>query len=256
MYNSTAHLYDRIAAMTIPYETSDLLNELLTAQGISPPANLADLGCGTGVLSMLMADKGWFIYGVEQSEAMLEEATVKLNALSKPIQEKLRFVQGDITNFKVEDDIKIDAAICMHNTVNHLFNDTDLERLACSVYRALGPKGILIFDSDTEKTFVDYFNHDEVVVWDNGKELVSRRCSYNQETCIASHVATVKRYNADQTLETISEEAMTLRYYRESDILECFQSAGFELLNLTPFNPSPEVYAGFIPKGLWVFRKP
>lgn len=44
----------------------------------APPADVLDLGCGTGSLSLLAAEQGHRVTGVDLSEAMIERARVKL----------------------------------------------------------------------------------------------------------------------------------------------------------------------------------
>ena len=42
-----------------------------------PPARVADLGCGTGTLSLLLAEEGYAVTGVDFSPAMVERARAK-----------------------------------------------------------------------------------------------------------------------------------------------------------------------------------
>ncbi|MBM7784388.1 class I SAM-dependent methyltransferase [Tenggerimyces flavus] len=62
----------------------DLLAELLP----TPPAKLADLGCGTGTLSVLLAEEGYDVVGVDQAPNMIDFAVRKAKAagLNVPFQ--------------------------------------------------------------------------------------------------------------------------------------------------------------------------
>ena len=51
--------------------------ELLTAHLPAPPARIADLGCGTGTLSVLLADAGYAVDGVDFSPEMVTRARDK-----------------------------------------------------------------------------------------------------------------------------------------------------------------------------------
>jgi SAM-dependent methyltransferase len=51
--------------------------ELLTAHLPAPPARIADLGCGTGTLSVLLADAGYAVDGVDFSPEMVTRARAK-----------------------------------------------------------------------------------------------------------------------------------------------------------------------------------
>lgn len=50
---------------------------LLSAHLPPPPARVADLGCGTGTLSLLLAESGYTVDGVDLSAGMLERAHAK-----------------------------------------------------------------------------------------------------------------------------------------------------------------------------------
>jgi 2-polyprenyl-3-methyl-5-hydroxy-6-metoxy-1,4-benzoquinol methylase len=64
-----------------------LLREHLPAA----PARVADLGCGTGTLSVLLAEDGHEVHGVDLAEAMLAAARAKASAAGVPAT----FAQGD-----------------------------------------------------------------------------------------------------------------------------------------------------------------
>jgi SAM-dependent methyltransferase len=51
----------------------DVLEPVMPA----PPARVADIGCGTGSLSVLLAERGHVVLGVDLSPRMLERARVK-----------------------------------------------------------------------------------------------------------------------------------------------------------------------------------
>lgn len=59
-----------------------LLAELLPL----PPARVADLGCGTGSLSVLLAQDGHHVVGVDRSSAMLEHAAAKAGAAGVSVE--------------------------------------------------------------------------------------------------------------------------------------------------------------------------
>ena len=71
----------------------DAWRRLLRAVLPPPPARVADLGCGTGTLSVLLADEGHRVDGVDLSHRMLERAEAKAEGRSG-----LRFVHGDASH--------------------------------------------------------------------------------------------------------------------------------------------------------------
>jgi ubiquinone/menaquinone biosynthesis C-methylase UbiE len=58
-------------------EVRDAWRRLLRAHLPEPPARVADLGCGTGTLSVLLADEGYAVDGVDFSPEMVDAAREK-----------------------------------------------------------------------------------------------------------------------------------------------------------------------------------
>ncbi len=56
------------------------------------PARVADLGCGTGTLSVLLAEEGYDVTGVDLAPAMIERARAKASRLPSS---SVRFAVGD-----------------------------------------------------------------------------------------------------------------------------------------------------------------
>ncbi|WP_432476535.1 class I SAM-dependent methyltransferase [Nocardioides sp. GXQ0305] len=57
--------------------------ELLIGALPPPPCRVADLGCGTGTLSLLLAEEGHTVTGVDFSPAMVERARVKAGGVAE-----------------------------------------------------------------------------------------------------------------------------------------------------------------------------
>jgi SAM-dependent methyltransferase len=73
-----------------------------------PPARVADLGCGTGTLSALLADEGFDVIGVDFSPEMLTRAVVKGAGRAG-----LGFVRGDAAAPPLEA-AAYDVVLCRH----------------------------------------------------------------------------------------------------------------------------------------------
>jgi trans-aconitate 2-methyltransferase len=70
--------------------------ELLQRVPASAPALVADLGCGTGDLTLALAER-WpsaRVYGVDSSESMMDEA------LQRSVPERVRFVRADLARWE------------------------------------------------------------------------------------------------------------------------------------------------------------
>ncbi len=82
--------------------------ELLLSHLPSPPARVADLGCGTGSLSVLLADEGYAVDGVDFSAAMVELAVSKADGRAGT-----SFVVGDAADPPL-DRAAYDVVLCRH----------------------------------------------------------------------------------------------------------------------------------------------
>lgn len=257
MYNTTAFLYELNGAA---FEEPDkVCNDILGIFGrhwLEPPGTVADLGAGTGLMSVQFATAGWDVYGVEISRAMIAVAQTKFATLPDKTRHRIVWTHGDITDFVPPEGMRFNAAVCLCNTINHLVTWPEVEGFVRSAFRAIKPGGLLVLDSDVMETFRTFFDHRPVVVWDDGNYRMTRACTLDPETGLANHVATLEKYDAGG-LQLLSEEVMQLRYYSEPDLQAAFLAGGFELHETRPFNPFRNLYGDYFnPKLLWVLKKP
>ena len=88
-------------------DTRAAWRELLLRHLPRPPARVADLGCGTGSLSVLLADEGFVVDGVDFSAAMVERAIVKAAGRGE-----VSFMVGDAADPPLPDGY--DVVLCRH----------------------------------------------------------------------------------------------------------------------------------------------
>jgi ubiquinone/menaquinone biosynthesis C-methylase UbiE len=88
--------------------TREAWRDLLRRQLPEPPARVADLGCGTGTLSVLLADEGYAVDGVDFSPRMVARARAK--AGDRP---GVGFVVADAGEPPLSDHT-YDAVLCRH----------------------------------------------------------------------------------------------------------------------------------------------
>ena len=82
--------------------------ELLLDALPEPPARIADLGCGTGTLSVLLAESGYAVDGVDFSARMIELAERKASGL-----DDVRFIQADAFDPPLAE-ATYDVVLCRH----------------------------------------------------------------------------------------------------------------------------------------------
>lgn len=82
--------------------------ELLTSRLPEPPARVADLGCGTGTLSVLLGEAGFEVDGIDFSPRMIERARRKAAGRSG-----LRFIEADAFDPPLRE-TSYDVVLCRH----------------------------------------------------------------------------------------------------------------------------------------------
>ncbi len=103
-----------------------------------------ELGCGTGRILVPIAAAGCHIVGLDFSPFMLEQCRAKLEAQPKEVQDRVRLVQGDMTNFDLGEIFHL-ITIPFRPFQHLLHVDEQLACLRC-VHQHLAPTGKLVLD--------------------------------------------------------------------------------------------------------------
>ena len=99
-----------------------------------------ELGCGTGRLTVPIAEAGVSIVGVDFSASMLESARAKARSAGAAIE----FIQGDMRSFELDETFS--AVFIPGNSLLHMITLEDLQQCFAAVRRHLDKSGRLVFD--------------------------------------------------------------------------------------------------------------
>jgi SAM-dependent methyltransferase len=103
-----------------------------------------ELGCGTGRITMALAEAGKRITGLDLSERMLERAVKKRAGLRVEARERVHLVQGDMAHFDLGEKFRL--VIIPFRPFQHLLEvQQQMDCLDC-VRKHLAPGGRLILD--------------------------------------------------------------------------------------------------------------
>ncbi|HYN65665.1 MAG TPA: class I SAM-dependent methyltransferase [Ornithinibacter sp.] len=83
--------------------------------GVLPPApaGVVDLGCGTGTLSLLLAEQGYAVDGLDFSPAMVRLASAKVGAAPAEVRDLVTVRQGDASDPGLAP-ASVDVVLCRH----------------------------------------------------------------------------------------------------------------------------------------------
>lgn len=96
--------------------------ELVLSVAPEPPAVAVDLGCGTGPLSLLLAEAGLTVHGLDLSPAMVGVATAKARAAGPAVEALVDLRVGDAADPPYERG-SVDLLVARH--VLWVFDDPD-----------------------------------------------------------------------------------------------------------------------------------
>ena len=118
-YEGFAYVYDTFMD-NVPYEEwAEYVTGILEEYGITDGLVL-DLGCGTGSMTELLAEKGYDMIGVDLSADMLEIAMDKRSRKGLDIL----YLQQDMREFELYGTVR--AIVCICDSINYLESEEDL----------------------------------------------------------------------------------------------------------------------------------
>ncbi len=182
-YEALAASYDRLTDDVAYRATADYLERLLAAAG-KHPKSVLDLACGTGSLSMVLAERGYRVLGADLSEEMLAVAYGKAMALPK--DKRPYFIHQAMQRLRLP--YAVDCAVCCLDSLNYVTDPADCRETLRRVHAALAPGGVFLFDVNTPENlramdgqvFLDE-DDDVYCVWRGAYDTETRICSYGMD---------------------------------------------------------------------------
>ena len=178
-YHELAACYDRLTWDVDYPAVVDFYFQILEREGLHP-RTAVDLACGTGSLSLLLAQRGLQVTGVDMSWEMLCVAQQKAQELENPPffvcqkLQQLHLPRG------------VDLAVCGLDSLDYITEPEDCRKAIFRAYKALNPGGCFIFDVNTPEklkamdgqVFLDE-DEDVYCVWRGSFE--ENICSYGMD---------------------------------------------------------------------------
>lgn len=180
-YKALAASYDRLTSDVDYRAVVAFYFEIIRREKVAV-RTAADLACGTGSVTALLAQRGLPVVGVDLSEDMLTQAQQKTHALTpRPV-----FLHQDLARLYLPRGV--DLAVCALDSLDYIIAPDDCATAIRRVYKALNPGGIFIFDVNTPEKLqaMDgqvFLDEDENVycVWRGEFDRKSNICSYGMD---------------------------------------------------------------------------
>ena len=193
-----------------------------------------ELGCGTGRVSMALAEAGKRITGLDLSERMLERAVKKRAGLHVEARERVHLIQGDMAQFNLGETFRL--VIIPFRAFQHLVDvKQQMSCLECA-RKHLSPGGRLILDvfqTDAERMH-DPVHHRETLVAEY-KTTDGRQVRISERT-VAFHRAE-QRNDVEMIFSVVHPGgrkerlvfAWTLRYFFRYEVEHLLARCGFRV---------------------------
>lgn len=221
-YGNFAYVYDTFMD-NIPYaEWSRYLIALFSKFQITS-GTLAELGCGTGTMSLLMNNAGYKIIGIDNSLDMLAIASDK--TANYP---DITLILQDMRQLELG--TSLDGIYCICDSLNYLLTSDDLLETFKKVKEHLKRNGIFIFDLKTLYFYKDilgdqiFCDHQEncSYTWEN---------NFFEEDNINQYDLTIFVKSAESELYERFQETHHQKAYFLSEIIDLLKCAGLEYID-------------------------
>lgn len=229
-YNNFAYIYDSLLKDDIDYgKWGNFILNLCKEYGVMRNSYL-DLACGTGNMTIELANNFKETWAVDLSAEMLSIADSKFR--SNGIKAKV--ICEDICSLKLNKAFNL--ITCCLDSTNYIIEDNDIKGYFSSVYNHLNNNGLFIFDINSyyklseilgDNTF-NYDCEDVVYIWEN---------SFEDEIVDMSLTFFVKEGDLYRRIDEYHRE----RAYKDEKVEEMLIAAGFKILKKLDNYENPQV---------------
>ena len=219
-YESFASVYDMFMD-NIPYEEwCEYLHKLMKFYGVEDGLVL-ELGCGTGSMTELLAERGYDMIGIDNAPDMLEIAQEKKMESGADIL----YLLQDMREFELYGTVRAIVSVC--DSMNYITEEDDLLEVFSLVNNYLDPGGVFIFDLNTEYKYKKVLG-DSVIAENREESSFIWENWYDEETQINEYDLTLF-IREESGLYEKYEETHYQRAYSLDTVCRLLQEAGLKL---------------------------
>ncbi len=223
-YTNFAGVYDTFMD-NVPYdEWVTYLKTLLDEYGVREGIVL-DLGCGTGSVTERLAELGYDMIGIDNSQDMLEIARQK----NMDNEGEILYLLQDMREFELYGTVQAVVSLC--DSMNYITEEEELLEVFRLVNNYLDPGGIFIFDLNTEYKYRELLGGSTIAesrdecsfIWEN---------YYDEEEQINEYELTIFAKQEEGELYQRFQEYHYQRAYGLELIRALIEESGLEFVGM------------------------
>ncbi|MCC6274218.1 MAG: methyltransferase domain-containing protein [Leptospiraceae bacterium] len=214
-YTTFSAYYDSILSHVNHERWKNFILSEFIAQKSRNPAQIIDLGCGTGSLLSEFGELHAEKIGLDISEEMLEVA--------RRNHPGMNFIQGNLLDFSLE--TKTELLLCTHDTINYLTNLKDLEEHFKCAKSNLASGGLYFFDVTSEYNLLENF-HDKTME----DHLPNGRVKWTNKYMPKKGI--IKSELEFITKGKIVKEIHVQKYFPPIEVSRLLEKTGFQILKM------------------------
>lgn len=155
-YGKFAYVYDELMA-DMPYPDWITFAETAWSK-YGKPLTVAELGCGTGTLTIPLAGAGYRMTGIDLSPDMLAVAQQKMEEHPQGrrfLREgSVRWIMQNMKAWELPE--TVDSVISFCDCLNYVVEEEDIRAVFARTYEGLKPGGTFLFDVHHPNTLIRY----------------------------------------------------------------------------------------------------
>lgn len=224
--------YDHLYAEKNYQGECDLIEAAIKRYGNSTPSALLDIGCGTGSHAIELAQRGYYVTGIDLSQPMLDCAMQK-SSVMKLIHQPT-WLNGDARDF--DTGLTFDLGIMMFAVIGYLTTNDDVLKGLRNIRRQLKPGALFICDFWYGPSVLSTRPTDRVRLLNTPGGRVIRAATTSLNVALHTADVTFKLWalEGDQ-LRSESTETHHLRYFFPQEFALMLSATEFRLRAMSAF---------------------
>ncbi|WP_379136229.1 class I SAM-dependent DNA methyltransferase [Paenibacillus sp. sgz500958] len=231
-YGKFAYVYDQLMA-DMPYPDWLAFAEAAWKK-LGKPVTVAELGCGTGSITIPLASAGYHMNGIDLSSDMLAVAQRKME--EHPLARRflregsVRWIRQNMKDWELPE--PVDSVISFCDCLNYLLEESEIQAVFARTFAGLKTGGTFLFDVHHPNTLIRYeeeqpfiLDEDEVsYIWTCELDVPRRE--------IEHHLSIFAREDGRSDLYRRFEETHIQRAYDPEWLTAELRNTGFSQVNV------------------------